>query len=191
MLWYKFNGTWQTWDYLHNTLGYSENATYSVSYKQASQAHWGQTYTGDGYHDGSQNDFTDGLFWADGKVGWYDLNELAETCELYPSDAIVGPIFTNNGQTSNSVFVRDSQSVEYYLIQADLQLGWVTIEEAADAGWNIAAREKTSIFGVLTATSDEVVEVETPYQLENGRIAFTGELTYNMIPASGIVEEWE
>jgi hypothetical protein len=191
MLWYKFNGTWQTWDYLHNTLGYSENATYSVSYKQASQANWGQSYTGDGYHDGSQNDYTDGLFWADGKVGWYDLNELAETCELYPSDAIVGPIFTNNGQSSNSVFVRDRYQDEYYLIQADLQLGWVTIEEAADAGWNIAAREKTSIFGVLTATSDEVVEVETPYQLENGRIAFTGELTYNMIPASGIVEEWE
>lgn len=191
MLWYKFNGTWQTWDYLHNTLGCSENATYSVSYKQASQAHWGQAYTGDGYHDGSQNDFTDGLFWADGKVGWYDLNELAETCELYPSDAIVGQTFTNNGQTSNSVFVRDSQSVEHYLIQADLQLGWVTIEEAADAGWNITEREKTSICGVLTATSDEVVEVETPYQLENGEIYFTSELVDNMIPKSGTVEAWE
>lgn len=190
MLWYKLNGTWQTWDYLHNTLGYSESATYAVSYKQASQANWGQSYTGDGYHDGSQSDYTDGLFWADGKVGWYDLNGLAETCELYPSDAIIGPTFTNNGQTSNSVFVRNSQSVEHYLIQADLQLGWVTVEEAADAGWNITEREKTSICGVLTATSDEVVEVETPYQLEVGTISFTGELRENVIPGSGTVEEY-
>jgi hypothetical protein len=47
-----------------------------------------------------------------------------------------------------------------------------------------------AIGGVLTATSDEVVEVETPYQLENGRIAFTGELTDNVIPESGVVEEY-
>jgi hypothetical protein len=188
MLWYKLNGTWQTWDYLHNTLGYSESATYAVSYKQASQANWGQVYTGDGYHDGSQSDYTDGLFWADGKVGWYDLNDLAEICELYPSDAIVGPTFTNDEQSSNSVFVRDSYQDEYYLIQKALELGWVTVEEAADAGWNITEQEKTPICGVLTATSDEVVEVETPYQLENGTISFTGELRDNVVPSSGRVD---
>lgn len=190
MLWYKLNGTWQTWDYLHNTLGYSESATYAVSYKQASQANWGQAYTGDGYHDGSQNDYTDGTFWANGKVGWYNLNDLAETCELYPSDASVGPTFKNDEQSSNSVFVRDSYQNEYYLIQKALELGWVTVEEAADAGWNITEREKTPIGGVLTATSDEVVEVDTPYQLEIGTISFTGELRENIIPESGVVEEW-
>lgn len=45
--------------------------------------------------------------------------------------------------------------------------------------------------GVLTATSDEVVEMEVPERMENGGINFTGELIDNMIPESGTVEEWE
>ena len=44
--------------------------------------------------------------------------------------------------------------------------------------------------GVLTATSDEVVEMEVPERMENGGIYFTGELRANIIPPSGVVEEY-
>jgi hypothetical protein len=44
--------------------------------------------------------------------------------------------------------------------------------------------------GVLTATSDEVVEMDVPERMENGRIAFIGELRASVIPASGVVEEY-
>lgn len=52
------------------------------------------------------------------------------------------------------------------------------------------AHEKALICGVLTATSDEVVKVDTPHQSENGRIAFIGELRPNIIPPSGVVKEY-
>lgn len=44
--------------------------------------------------------------------------------------------------------------------------------------------------GVLTANSDEVVEMEVPERMENGGINFTGELRPNIIPPSGVVKEY-
>lgn len=66
----------------------------------------------------------------------------------------------------------------------------VTIFVENDAICEATATAKTLICGVLTETSDEVVEVETPYQLENGIISFTGELRDNVIPESGVVKEY-
>ena len=68
MRFYKLNGVWQSWDYLHNELGYAEHATRPTVFKSCADATWGED-AGNGYYDGDVNDMINGTFWTDAGSG--------------------------------------------------------------------------------------------------------------------------
>lgn len=150
MRFYKLNGVWQSWDYLHNELGYAENETTPIAYKSCAEDTWGEVVA-NGYCDGDVNDMVNASFWTDADpTGWFDLDGLVWNSETCPAAAIPG-ILVKDGVASD-VLILSCEDGDYYLIRAIVSTtAWIPESEVEALGW------RSPSFVVVDTTSGRVV----------------------------------
>ena len=150
MRFYKLNGVWQSWDYLHNELGYAEHETRPTVFKSCADATWGED-AGNGYYDGDVNDMINGTFWTDADpTGWFSLNGLVWNSETYPADATPS-LLVKDGVASDALVITCDDG-NYYLIRAIIDTtAWIPESEVEALGW------RSPSFVVVDSTTDKVV----------------------------------
>lgn len=150
MRFYKLNGVWQSWDYLHNELGYAEHATRPTVFKSCADATWGED-AGNGYYDGDVNDMINGTFWTDADpTGWFSLNGLVWNSETYPADATPS-LLVKDGVASDALVITCDDG-NYYLIRAIIDTtAWIPESEVETLGW------RSPSFVVVDSTTGKVV----------------------------------
>lgn len=150
MRFYKLNGVWQSWDYLHNELGYAEHATRPTVFKSCADATWGED-AGNGYYDGDVNDMINGTFWTDADpTGWFSLNGLVWNSETYPADATPS-LLVKDGVASDALVITCDDG-NYYLIRAIIDTtAWIPESEVEALGW------RSPSFVVVDSTTGKVV----------------------------------
>lgn len=150
MKFYKLNGVWQSWDYLHNELGYAEHETRPTVFKSCADATWGEN-AGNGYYDGDVNDMINGTFWTDADpTGWFDLDGLVWNSETYPADAAPS-LLVKDGVASDALVITCDDG-NYYLIRAIIDTtAWIPESEVEALGW------RSPSFVVVDSTTGKVV----------------------------------
>ena len=150
MRFYKLNGVWQSWDYLHNELGYAEHATRPTVFKSCADATWGED-AGNGYYDGDVNDMINGTFWTDADpTGWFSLDGLVWNSETYPADATPS-LLVKDGVASDALVITCDDG-NYYLIRAIIDTtAWIPESEVEALGW------RSPSFVVVDSTTGKVV----------------------------------
>ena len=150
MRFYKLNGVWQSWDYLHNELGYAEHETRPTVFKSCADATWGEN-AGNGYYDGDVNDMINGTFWTDADpTGWFDLDGLVWNSETYPADAAPS-LLVKDGVASDALVITCDDG-NYYLIRAIIDTtAWIPESEVEALGW------RSPSFVVVDSTTGKVV----------------------------------
>lgn len=150
MRFYKLNGVWQSWDYLHNELGYAEHETRPTVFKSCADATWGED-AGNGYYDGDVNDMINGTFWTDADpTGWFSLNGLVWNSETYPADAAPS-LLVKDGVASDALVITCDDG-NYYLIRAIIDTtAWIPESEVEALGW------RSPSFVVVDSTTGKVV----------------------------------
>ena len=150
MRFYKLNGVWQSWDYLHNELGYAEHATRPTVFKSCADATWGED-AGNGYYDGDVADMINGTFWTDADpTGWFDLDGLVWNSETYPADAAPS-LLVKDGVASDALVITCDDG-NYYLIRAIIDTtAWIPESEVEALGW------RSPSFVVVDSTTGKVV----------------------------------
>lgn len=150
MRFYKLNGVWQSWDYLHNELGYAEHATRPTVFKSCADATWGED-AGNGYYDGDVSDMTNGTFWTDADpTGWFDLDGLVWNSETYPADAAPS-LLVKDGVASDALVITCDDG-NYYLIRAIIDTtAWIPESEVEALGW------RSPSFVVVDSTTGKVI----------------------------------
>ena len=150
MRFYKLNGVWQSWDYLHNELGYAEHETRPTVFKSCADATWGED-AGNGYYDGDVNDMINGTFWTDADpTGWFSLNGLVWNSETYPADATPS-LLVKDGVASDALVITCDDG-NYYLIRAIIDTtAWIPESEVEALGW------RSPSFVVVDSTTGKVV----------------------------------
>lgn len=153
---YKLSGSneYVTWDYLHNTLGYSTSATEAVGYK--SVVNWG-TGAGTGYC----TDTTDyeSEWFVQGETGWAGLNGLAWGCNVYPSSAT--DIKVERSGTESNAASMTFDNVEYWLVESEIGDAWWPRSRWEQQGWAIV-EEHTYDFILVDSTTGRIT-----YGVEN------------------------
>lgn len=184
---YKYNNSWVSYGYLHNTFGYTTEPSFEITYNSVSP--WGEMDTG-GFLSGSLMDGIHSLLlFKNGMTGWYSLNEMAVN-GYYP-DGATDATMRNGNVTSNAVYITDLSGTEYYLIQAAISDGWLTLDEWALLGWEPPPPVVTvPLCGSMGADYSESVMGVLVERMERGGIGFTGLLRENAIPESGIIEPY-
>lgn len=158
---YKVNGEYHTYDWLHDNLGYTKTATTSVTYKTTDP--WGGTASSSGYsdHPSGVYDFDNFSFFVSGVVGWHSPNALALE-GYYPSDSTEFLVI-KDGVVSNATRYDDAetgiQDEFYYLVEADINIGWMTQSEFDQSGW-VEYISGEPIGGDISATTDNVIHVD-------------------------------
>lgn len=149
---YNIDGQYKSWDYLHNSLGYTTSATESVSYN--SVINWGSD-AGNGYC--TDTDDVEAEYFVSGVVGWYNINQLALTIHMYPSD-VEDFMVEKNGVVSNAVRMTFDDT-EYWLIEEEVKgenpYGWMTRSVAEQEGWH-EYEDVTYEFILVDATTGRV-----------------------------------
>lgn len=158
---YKLPGSneYVTWDYLHNTLGYSTSATETVGYK--SVVNWG-TGAGTGYC----TDTTDyeAEWFVQGETGWAGLNGLAWGCNVYPSSAT--DIKVERSGTESNAASMTFDNVEYWLVESEIGDAWWPRSRWEQQGWAIV-EEHTYDFILVDSTTGRITYgVETLTEIE-------------------------
>ena len=150
MRFYKLNGVWQSWDYLHNELGYAEHATRPTVFKSCADATWGEN-AGNGYYDGDVSDMINGTFWTDADpTGWFDLDGLVWNSETYPADAAPS-LLVKDGVASDALVITCDDG-NYYLIRAIIDTtAWIPESEVEALGW------RSPSFVVVDSTTGKIV----------------------------------
>lgn len=150
MRFYKLNGVWQSWDYLHNELGYAEHATRPTVFKSCADATWGEA-AGNGYYDGDVSDMINGTFWTDADpTGWFDLDGLVWNSETYPADAAPS-LLVKDGVASDALVITCDDG-NYYLIRAIIDTtAWIPESEVEALGW------RSPSFVVVDSTTGKIV----------------------------------
>lgn len=159
---YKLPGSneYVTWDYLHNTLGYSTSATETVGYK--SVVNWG-TGAGTGYC----TDTTDyeAEWFVQGETGWTGLNGLAWDCDVYPGNATELKV-EKSGTESNAASLILDGTTEYWLIESQLNDGWCTRAFWEGEGWAIVEEHVYDFIFVDSTTGRITYGVENLTEIE-------------------------
>ena len=164
---YKVPGSseYVTWDYLHNTLGYSTSATETVGYK--STIDWGAD-AGIGYC----TDTTDyeAEWFVQGETGWAGLNGLAWGCNVYPGSAT--DIKVERSGTESNAASMTFDGVEYWLVESEIGDAWWLRSRWEQQGWSIV-EDHVYEFVFVDATTgrvtsgveriDEIVFAEAGY----------------------------
>lgn len=150
MRFYKLNGVWRSWDYLHNELGYAEHTTRPTVFKSCADATWGED-AGNGYYDGDVSDMINGTFWTDADpTGWFDLDSLVWNSETYPADAAPS-LLVKDGVASDALVITCDDG-NYYLIRAIIDTtAWIPESEVEALGW------RSPSFVVVDSTTGKVV----------------------------------
>jgi hypothetical protein len=127
------------WSYVDNRYytsyelheqGYSDTIAHLTSFKSTAQ--WG-IEVDTGYVEGSLTDLINGSYYVDGSGVWVDIDTLALSKGLYPTNALDITLYKDL-DTSRAAVLRDSVQ-SYYLVQEDLSYGWITRQEMEDLGW--------------------------------------------------------
>lgn len=172
MRFYKINGQYQSWDYLHDDLGYTQEPSTTTSYKSSASATWGQSIVDSGYNIATDStDLDTYQFWIENASGWYSASEMAQE-GYYPSFATDGPRFVKESELSVSVEIsgtgwRDT----WYLLKKDVTIGWCTISDLGEHGWEVDRGE--IVGGLISATTDKPI-----YSFGNGGLLVPGAYAY-------------
>ena len=183
---YKYNDSLVSYGYLHDTFGYTDTPSFDISYKSTNP--WGEMDT-TGYM--SATDFYDIRtyeLWKQGLVGWYSMDEMAVQGS-YP-DTAIETMMRNGNVTSNAAYITDPNGVDYYIIEASISEGWLTLDEWALLGWEPGSAVESPLCGSMGADYSESMMGYPAERMERGGIWFTGSLRENFIPESGVVEEY-
>ena len=183
---YKYNDSWVSYGYLHDTFGYTKEPSFEITYNSVNP--WGERDTS-GFLSGSLTDSIHSLLlFKNGMTGWYSLNEMA--LNGYYPDGATDATMRNGNVTSNAVYITDLSGTEYYLIQAAISDGWLTLDEWALLGWGPGSAVESPLCGSMGADYSESAMGYPAKRMERGGIEFTGSLRENVIPESGVVEEY-
>lgn len=158
---YKYGDSWVSYGYLHDTFGYTTEPSFEITYNLVNP--WGEMDTS-GFLSGNLTDSIHSLLlFKNGMTGWYSLNEMA--LNGYYPDGATDATMRNGNVTSNAVYITDLSGTEYYLIQAAISEGWLTLDEWALLGWEPGGLVKYS-YVVLDKDTGEILhfEVETGLQ---------------------------
>ena len=172
MRFYKINGQYQSWDYLHDDLGYTQEPSTTTSYKSSASATWGQSIVDSGYNIATDStDLDTYQFWIENVSGWFSASEMAQEGN-YPSFATDGPRFVKDGELSVSVEIsgtgwRDT----WYLLKKDVSIGWCTIRDLGEHGWEVDQGE--IVGGLISDTYDKRI-----YSFGNGGLLVPGGYAY-------------
>lgn len=137
---YKLPGSdeFVSWDVLHNEQGYSLDATNPVTWLSAGTvAHeWGETVAG-GYMEPTEDDGWSTNGFCHGKNGWHNMDDMANIFYVWPNIATSTKAWHNSlGESNVAVWEYDGEN-SLYLVQKELQEGWMNEETFAERGWEI------------------------------------------------------
>lgn len=181
---YKYNDSWVSYGYLHDTFGYTDAPSFDISYKSTNP--WGEVDT-TGYMSATDlYDIRTYELWKQGLVGWYSMNEMAVQGS-YP-DTATETMMRNGNITSNAAYITDPNGVDYYIIEAAISDGWLTLDEWALLEWEPYTVTQIPLCGSMGADYSESVMGYPAERMERGGIGFTGLLRENVIPEGGVVE---
>ena len=158
---YKLPGSneYVTWDYLHNTLGYSTSATETVGYK--SVVNWG-TGAGTGYC--TDTTAYDAEWFVQGETGWAGLNGLAWGCNVYPSSAT--DIKVERSGTESNAASMTFDGVEYWLVESEIGDAWWPRSRWEQQGWAIVEDHVYEFVFVDSTTGRVTYGVENLTEIE-------------------------
>lgn len=155
---YKINGVYNTWQYWHDSCGYSESPSQPMSFKKSDGEHWGEE-AGEGYALNSDGELSQWSMWSDGIVGWFDANDLAEQ-GVYPASS--ADLFVERtGEKAKAVSLDDGTNT-YYLIDGYLDLGWRLWEVLEAEGWQISSGGELAYIVVDEDTGEIVFSQNDP-----------------------------
>ena len=179
---YLVDGQWQSYEDLHNNYGYTKQATKNIlTFKSTDIDAWGEILINvPGFYtitDDSER--WDGEFFVSDHTGWYTMDELGYRCGCMPLEVDTTDLqFYNGTSISKAAKVNfdppgEGAQVDKYLLQAELERGWLTEEEWAELDWLKGEPEPENLpdFAVLDSTTGEVVHTANVGQV--GFIPFT------------------
>lgn len=137
MKYYKIGqGGWHTWEEWHNLYGYSTEPTDAIQLKSTGVGNepWGAIVCG-GYSV-PVDKFADSSIWSENDaLGWHDLNHLAILNGVWPATATEMQLEHPTLGTSNVAVLEFDDDDTRYLIQKDLEQGWMTEAQYTARGW--------------------------------------------------------
>lgn len=150
---YKINGEYNTFEYWHNHYGYTRTPTFSVQYKTTNP--WGAAFASGGYYDAEDlMDIFTFSFFVPGVVGWYSIDDLA-LVGYYPAAATDLTVY-REGVASNAASLTGDDGT-YYLVERDINQGWMTEEELFARGWEFITIDYTYLL-IDETTGNSVLE---------------------------------
>lgn len=150
---YKINGEYNTFEYWHDHYGYTRTPTFSVQYKTTNP--WGAAFASDGYYDAEDlMDIFTFSFFVPGVVGWYNIDDLA-LVGYYPAAAADLTVY-REGVASNAASLAGDDGT-YYLVERDINQGWMTEEEMFARGWEFITIDYTYLL-IDETTGNSVLE---------------------------------
>lgn len=147
---YKINGEYNTFEYWHDHYGYTRTPTFSVQYKTTNP--WGATFSSGGYYDAEDlMDIFTFSFFVPGVVGWYSIDDLA-LVGYYPAAATDLTVARDSEVSNAATLTQDNET--YYLVQNDIQYGWMSQAEFEARGWSTDVGDPPSyiVFDTTTGT---------------------------------------
>lgn len=143
---YEIDGEWKSWNYMHDHLGYTKVPTSEITYKSASPETWGEDTSDDGYYTNSE---PSSEYFVNGRIGWWSRDGLSNIAHLMPSFCETDDLYFSNGVTISVAALFEEIEPEedrVYLIAAVMNLGWKTLSEWQELGWDIAVAD-VALFG--------------------------------------------
>lgn len=168
---YKISGSneYVDWDVLHNQQGYSLEATNSVTWMSAGDSthEWGESVN-TGYLEPIILRFTNSKGFCLGVYGWHTLNEMALEYGLWPDEAEEEEARSSTlGVSKVAVLeyvtsLRPPETAKMYLVQKELEEGWMDEDTFAERGWEIVPDVPLGELVFVDASTGAVVySVET------------------------------
>lgn len=147
---YKINGEYNTFEYWHDHYGYTRTPTFSVQYKTTNP--WGAAFASGGYYDAEDlMDIFTFSFFVPGVVGWYSIDDLALE-GYYPAAATDLTVARDSEVSNAATLTQDNET--YYLVQNDIEYGWMSQAEFEARGWSTDVGDPPSyiVFDTSTGT---------------------------------------
>lgn len=133
---YIYNNEYYSWDYLHNTLGFSETEAYSTDFLSSESDTWGNVI-GSGYYTyTNKNDVNTYSYFVSGVTGWLIINHLLSQQHMIPGFAKSTTV-TKNGTTYNAYYFNTSSSAFYFFIEGGSS--WITKDQLISNGYELPA----------------------------------------------------
>lgn len=171
---YKINGEYNTFEYWHDHYGYTRTPTFSVQYKTTNP--WGATFASGGYYDAEDlMDIFTFSFFVPGVVGWYSIDDLA-LVGYYPAAATELTVARDSEVSNAATLTQDNET--YYLVQNDIEYGWMSQAEFEARGWSTDVGDPPSYIVFDTNTGTIVHSI-----IDEGLVY--GEVGYALMDSSG------